>query len=608
MCGIVGYIGEKQASSILLEGLSKLEYRGYDSAGIAVFEDNKVKVEKSVGRLSNLVDKLKNDGTPIGCVGIGHTRWATHGEPSDVNSHPHASGKVTLVHNGIIENYMQLKQSFIGMGREFLSSTDTEVAAHLIDMYYEENADPCDAIIRAVGRLRGSYALAVMFSDIPNKLFAIRKDSPLIVGLGEGENYIASDIPAILNHTRRYYLINEDELAVLERDSVSIFDFDMNDITDKKEVSVANWDIEAAEKAGYPHFMLKEIHEQPKTLADTIHPRLVGGWENILRDEFPNTQEIKRLVIVACGSAMHTGLLGKYAIEKLARVQTDVFIASEFRYCDPILNEGDVVLLISQSGETADSLAALRLAKSRGIPVYAIVNVVGSSIAREADRVIYTWAGPEIAVATTKAYTAQVAVLYMMALRMALDRNTISEERAKAFAQGLSELPEKVREVLENEELYQRLASFNQNVHDMFFIGRGQDYALCCEGSLKLKEISYMHSEAYASGELKHGTISLITQGVPTLAAITEDALAEKTINNIKEVKARGAFVICLCKKGALEGADFYDEIIELPITDEMLMPIVGIVPLQTYAYYTAVCKGCDVDKPRNLAKSVTVE
>jgi len=605
MCGIVGYIGNKQAADILVEGLSRLEYRGYDSAGIAVYGEDGLKIVKTMGRMDDLRKNLNEFGKPVGSVGIGHTRWATHGEPSDINSHPHKIGRVTLVHNGIIENYVTLKKALADAGRTFISSTDTEVAVQLIDSLY--NGDPLAAITAALEQLHGSYAFGILFDDIPDTIYAVRKDSPLVVGLGEGENFIASDIPAVLKYTREYILIEEKEIAIIRRDGVKILDVKGNEI--KKDTFKASWDIEAAEKGGYPHFMLKEIHEQPKTLRATISPRLQNGPAGILKEEIDDTLKMERLLIVACGSAMHTGLLGKNAIEKLARVPVDVHIASEFRYSDPIMKQGDAMIIISQSGETADSFAALRLAKQRGIPVYAIVNVVGSTIAREADYVIYTWAGPEIAVATTKAYSAQAATLYMLALRMAVDRKTISDERANQLFNALNELPDKVAEILDNNMAhYEKLAAMNKDVHDLFYIGRGQDYALCCEGSLKLKEISYMHSEAYAAGELKHGTISLVTEGVPVVAVATDDSITEKTISNIKEVKARGAFVIYVCKKGAAAEGDFYDALIELPVTDEVLMPIVAIVPLQSYAYYTAVCKGCDVDKPRNLAKSVTVE
>lgn len=579
MCGIVGYAGDRQAAGILVDGLEKLEYRGYDSAGIAVFENGHICVEKAKGRLSNLEEKLRRDGVPVGNVGIGHTRWATHGEPSDINSHPHTHGRVTLVHNGIIENYLSLKHSLEAMGNVFTSETDTEVIAHLIDYYY--SGDPMDAIVRAVGRLEGSYALGVLFSDIPDRLFAVRKDSPLIVGVGSDGNFIASDVPAILAHTRKYYLIDQQELAVVSGAGVRIFDFGGNDITSEKTLMTADWDVEAAEKGGYAHFMLKEIHEQPDTLKRAILPHFACGLEGILKEEIPDTSGIKRLVIVACGSAMNAGLLGKYAIEKLARVPVDVCIASEFRYADPILGEGDVVVVISQSGETADSLAALRLAKSRGVPVYAIVNVVGSSIAREADNTIYIWAGPEIAVATTKAFTSQVAVLYTLALRLAIDRKTISDERANSLAEAMKSLPDVVAKTLTDDRiaLYQHLASLNRSKHDFFIIGRGQDYAAGCEGAMKIKEVSYLHCESYAAGELKHGTISLITEGVPCLAIATDRSLVEKTVSNIKEVKARGGQVVFLCTEGLAKGQDFYDYAIELPETDGLLMPIVAIVP-----------------------------
>ncbi len=608
MCGIVGYAGGNQAAEMLLEGLEKLEYRGYDSSGIAVFENSKINTEKTKGRLSDLKAKLSKNGTPVGNVGIGHTRWATHGEPSDINSHPHSHGKITLVHNGIIENYQVIRHSLEAMGDVFVSETDTEVIAHLIDYYYKE--DPADAIVRAIGRLEGSYALGVMFSDIPDTVFAVRKDSPLIVGVGDGESFIASDIPAIIAHTRRYYLLEAEELAVISKSGVSVFDFYGHEITEEKELLTADWDIEAAEKGGFAHFMLKEIYEQPESLKRAIMPHFTFGTDGILKEEIPDTSKIKRLVIVACGSAMNAGLLGKEAIEGLARVPVEVYVASEFRYRDPILSEGDVVVVISQSGETADSLAALRLAKQKGIPVYAVVNVVGSSIAREADNTIYIWAGPEIAVATTKAFTSQVAVLYTLALRLAIDRKTISKERAEEIMNEMKKLPELVEEVLSEKYVaqYQQLASLNIGKHDYYIIGRGRDYAVGCEGAMKIKEVSYLHCEAYAAGELKHGTISLITEGVPCLAIATDPKLLEKTAGNIKEVKARGADVLFLCTEGMAKGRDFYDHVIELPATDSFLMPILAVVPVQIYAYYTAVCRGCDVDKPRNLAKSVTVE
>ncbi len=608
MCGIVGYVGYRQAADILIEGLKKLEYRGYDSSGIAVFTQNGVVTEKSKGRLSMLESKLEKNGVPEGNVGIGHTRWATHGEPSDVNSHPHSYGRVTVVHNGIIENYLTLKNALTESGDAFVSETDTEVISHLIDRYYK--GDPIEAIFAATSRLEGSYALGVLFDDIPDRIFAVRKDSPLIVGLGKGENFIASDIPAILSHTRNYYIIEAGEVAVLSKNGIRITDAFGNDITGRKELYTADWDIESAEKGGFPHFMLKEIFEQPSTLERAVFPHFVNGPEGILKEQIPSTDNIKRLVIVACGSAMNTGMLGKCVIEKLARVPVDVCIASEFRYSDPILNEGDVVIIISQSGETADSLAALRLAKERGIPVWAIVNVVGSSIAREADNTIYIWAGPEIAVATTKAYTSQVAVLYVLALRLALDRGRIDSDRCRYYMDCMKKLPELAKQVLGDGYIkeYQRLASYNRNKHDYFIIGRGRDYALGCEGQMKIKEVSYMHCETYAAGELKHGTISLITEGVPCLAIGTDSALFDKLAGNIKEIKARGGHILLIAKKGLAEGRDFYDDLIELPELDELFLPIIAAIPIQTYAYYTAVYRGCDVDKPRNLAKSVTVE
>ena len=603
MCGIVGYIGDKNSTEILIDGLKKLEYRGYDSAGVAVFEHGGVNVIKAKGRIKNLEDKIGSD-VPQGVCGIGHTRWATHGEPSDVNSHPHRSGKVTLVHNGIIENYSELRQQLCGEGRVFLSETDTEVAAQLIDKYYD--GDPIDAIYTAVSRIRGSYAFGVLFDDFPDKLYAIRKDSPLIVGIGEGENFIASDIPAILSRTNRYYLLEENELAVITADSISILGKDRAPI--KKEIFTATWDVSAAEKGGYDHFMLKEINEQPKVLADTILPRLKNGAKSIFAEEMPDISRIRRLHIVACGSALHAGMVGKHVIERIAGVPVMTEVASEFRYSSLLFEEGDAVVVISQSGETADTLAALRIAKERGIPTIAVVNVVGSSIAREADIVLYTWAGPEIAVATTKAYTCQVAVMLMMALRFASERGTIPDEELERYAGLLRQIPDVVAEEIEKSDLYKEMSESYKDCEDLFFIGRGYDCALCWEASIKLKEISYIHSEAYAAGELKHGTISLIEPGMPVIAIASGDQLFEKTVSNVKEVKARGAKVILVCKKGAKVDSTIYDHIIEVPDVDEFIRPIAAIVPLQIFAYYTACARGCDVDKPRNLAKSVTVE
>ncbi|MBR2327015.1 MAG: glutamine--fructose-6-phosphate transaminase (isomerizing) [Clostridia bacterium] len=601
MCGIVGYSGKRDAVGLLTSGLSKLEYRGYDSAGIAVCKaDGTVEMVKSKGRLAILEEKLANKGLS-GNAGIGHTRWATHGEPSDANSHPHRSGRVTLVHNGIIENYMQLKEELIAEGKVFLSDTDTEVVVALIDRFYEE--DPIEAIYKTTAVIRGSYALGVMFDDIPNTIYAIRKDSPLVIGVGKDEVIIASDIPAFLSETRDYYLLDEGELAIVRDGTVSFCDATLAE--HKKELLTASWDVEAAEKGGYPHFMLKEMHEQPKTLKDTVFPRIDEAG-NILKNELKDTSYIKRIHIVGCGSAMHAGLLGKAFIEKYARVPVSVEIASEFRYANPVLGEGDVIVLISQSGETADSLAVIKLAKELNIPTVGIVNVVGSSIARAADTVIYTNAGPEIAVATTKAYTAQVSVLYLLGLRLAADRGTIGTADYNAIVEALKLLPEAAKKVLENEEHYKELAKEYFEARDMFFIGRGQDSALCCEGSLKLKEISYMHSEAYAAGELKHGTISLISEGVPVVAVATTEAMFEKTVSNIKEVTSRGADVIFVTQFDDVGG--FYKDKIALPAIHEAIMPILAIIPLQLFAYYVSIERGCDVDKPRNLAKSVTVE
>ena len=605
MCGIVGYSGKRNAEEVLINGLKKLEYRGYDSAGIAVrASDGSVVCVKAKGRLNALEEKIKNVTVPESFCGIGHTRWATHGEPSDTNSHPHKAGRVTLVHNGIIENYSKYKEHLTEQGAEFLSDTDTEVIAQLINSYY--NGNPIEAIQRAMLKLRGSYALAVMFDDIPDTIYALRKDSPLIIGVGEGEICIASDIPAFINITRDYYILEEGEIAVVKNGNAEILDEWSNKI--EKELITASWSCEEAEKSGYKHFMLKEMHEQPKSLRDTIFHRLKDGAENILADELPDVTEIKRLYIVGCGSAMHAGLIGKWVFENLAGIPCSVEIASEFRYTRPLFRDGDYMLLISQSGETADSLAALKMAKENNVPSIAVVNVVGSSMARNADYVLYTNAGPEIAVATTKAYTAQVAVLLMMALRMAVSGKTISSETAERLFDALKSLPDKVEKILSKEAEYQRLASAYRNSRDLFFIGRGQDSAICCEGSLKLKEISYMHSEAYAAGELKHGTISLIEEGVPVIAVSTMERLREKTISNVKEVCARGARVIYVCPEDAVPDTKFYDEIITLPSADEFVMSVIAIVPLQLLAYYIAVDRGCDVDKPRNLAKSVTVE
>ena len=611
MCGIVGYIGNKNSADILIDGLKKLEYRGYDSAGIAVYGKDGVKIVKTKGRMQDLEDKLGENGTPEGVLGIGHTRWATHGAPSDINSHPHRSGKVTVVHNGIIENYSELREELEAQGRVFLSQTDTECVSHTIDSLY--SGDPVDAIFKALKKFRGSYALGIIFDDCPDVLYAVRKDSPLIVGIGEGENFIASDIPAILSRTNKYYLLEANELAVLKKDGIELLDENRNPI--KKDVFVADWDVSAAEKGGYPHFMIKEIHEQPRALRDTISPRLAEGIDKLFDSEAENLDfnTIKRVYVVACGSAMHAGMVGRYAIEKLAGIPVQVEVASEFRYDNLLFQPGDAVLLISQSGETADTLAALRIAKDNGIPTIAIVNVVGSSIAREADMVLYTWAGPEIAVATTKAYTCQVSILLMLALRMAIERNTVPMSELQRLGDELERIPEIFEKMLEKEEEYKALAQSYKEAEDLFFIGRGYDSALCWEASIKLKEVSYIHSEAYAAGELKHGTISLIDEGYPVVGIATSDAHYEKTISNVEEVLARGARVILLCTESTAErlkasSKKVADDFIAIPDVDEFIRPLAAILPLQIFAYYAACARGCDVDKPKNLAKSVTVE
>lgn len=609
MCGIVGYIGDKKVVPILVNGLKKLEYRGYDSSGVAVYdsENDEIDIVKTKGRLSVLEERLasvKIDST----LGIGHTRWATHGEPSDINSHPHRSyyGKIAVVHNGIIENYLKLKEYLISKGVEFVSETDTEVIAHLIEHYY--NGDILDAVTRAICKMDGSYAIGVVCKDNPDQLIAARKDSPLIVGIGEGENFIASDIPAILEHTRKVYLLNDGEIVVLKKNGVTVYNQDKEVV--KKEVYEVNWDVEAAEKAGYEHFMIKEICEQPKAIKDTISPRIIDN--QIVMDKIRITKEelerVDKIYIVACGTAYHAGIVGKYVIEKLARKPVEVDIASEFRYRDPIINDRTLMFIISQSGETADTLAALREGKRRGARVISIVNVVGSSIARESDDVLYTLAGPEIAVASTKAYTTQLSAMYLLALDMAKKLGTISEQEALKIINELKEIPSKVEEILTNKELIQKFASEHFNAKDVFFIGRGLDYAVALEGSLKLKEISYIHSEAYAAGELKHGTIALIEKGTLVIALATQESLYEKMLSNIKEVKARGAVVMALAHKGNAEVEKVADMVLYIPQTDNTLSSILSVIPLQLFAYYVAVAKGCDVDKPRNLAKSVTVE
>ena len=606
MCGIVGYVGDRDCAVVLVDALSKLEYRGYDSAGIAVVEKGVIKVEKCKGRLANLVDKMAVDGKPQGHCGIGHTRWATHGEPSDINSHPHGNKRVSIVHNGIIENYKQIKDFLIEEGYSFVSETDTETVAKLLDYYYVD--DPVDTIIKVLSEIKGSYALGIMFRDYPDTVFAVRKECPLIVGVGENENFLASDVPAIIKYTRDYYLLEANEIAVVKKDSVQIYDMHKEPV--HKEINTADWDVDAAEKGGYEHFMLKEIHEQPAAVRDTVSPRIINGMPDLSQDgvDMQKLKDYRQIFIVACGTAMHAGMVGKYVIEKLARKPVIVDIASEFRYRDPIITKDDLMIVISQSGETADTMAVLRLAKEVGAATLAVVNVVGSSIAREADMVIYTHAGPEISVASTKAYMVQISVMYLLAFELAYANGTIDKERCMELTAQLGQMPDIIRETLELKDTCSFVASKLVNAESLLYIGRGLDYALSMEGSLKLKEISYIHSESYAAGELKHGTISLITEGMPVIAVATQKKLIEKTVSNIREVKARGAMVILICDNSIEVGEGVADYIIRLPQTDEQLMPMAAAAPLQLIAYYTSVLKGNDVDKPRNLAKSVTVE
>ena len=606
MCGIVGYVGKKDSVEILLNSLAKLEYRGYDSAGIAIFDGGKIIVEKTKGRLKDLEEKLEKTYRPNGTCGIGHTRWATHGEPSDINSHPHGNENITVVHNGIIENYSKIKGFLMEKGYVFESETDTETVAKLLDYYY--NGNPYETITKVLKEIEGSYGLGIMFADFPEKIFAVRKDSPLIVGVGEGENFIASDVPAILKYTRNYYLIEQDEIVTLSKDEIIIQDIHGDIIN--KELKYADWDEESAEKGGYEHFMLKEIHEQPTALKTTIMPRVLDGMP-FLEECGITTDMLKlynKVFIVACGTAMHAGMVGKYLIERIARVDVTVDIASEFRYRNPIISSKDLVILISQSGETADTKAVLRLAKEHRATTLSIVNVKGSSIARESDFVIYTHAGPEISVASTKAYTVQLSIMYLLTFQLAYARGKITEEECREYTSKLLELPDIITKVIEIKDKCQYAASKLVNADSLLYIGRGLDYALSMEGSLKLKEISYIHSESYAAGELKHGTISLVTEHMPVIAVATQDDLFEKTISNVKEVKARGAKVIMICKENAEYDSEAVDYAIKLPAADNIFMPIITAVPLQFIAYYTSVLKGCDVDKPRNLAKSVTVE
>ena len=606
MCGIVGYVGRRSAQDVLLDGLEKLEYRGYDSAGVALALDGGIRVVKSKGRLTQLRQKLAAQALAQSFCGIGHTRWATHGEPSDVNSHPHSTPRVSIVHNGIIENYGILKERLMAKGDTFESETDTEVLVKLIDSCY--TGDPLRALQEALAKVRGSYALAVLFRDRPDTIFAVKRESPLIVGWGEGENFVASDIPALLKYTRRYSVLEEGDMAVCTAEGIRFYNEFAEPV--QRPVLTADWDMEAAEKGGYPHFMLKEINEQPTAITATVSPRVEDGMPDLRIPQL--TDEVLRSIgtvhLVGCGTAMHAGMVGKAAIETLARVPAEVDIASEFRYRDPILNPNDLVIIISQSGETSDTLAALKLAKSRGVPVLAIVNVVGSSIARAADYVLYTYAGPEIAVASTKAYMVQLCVLYLFALRLAYARGRLSEAETRRYTAQLLRAPEIIKARLADCDQIKYLASRYMNTQSCFFIGRGFDYSLSLEGSLKLKEISYVHSDAYAAGELKHGTISLITDGVPVIALATQKQVYEKTISNAKETRSRGARVLLFTTKDAVVPEGVADAVIRLDEYEDLLMPLQLIVPLQLFAYYMAVLRGCDVDKPRNLAKSVTVE
>ena len=610
MCGIIGYSGVENSVPKLIEGLKALEYRGYDSAGIAVFTEKGISVVKSKGRIANIEKILDTEYPNLESVcGIGHTRWATHGEPSDRNSHPHGTDRIRLVHNGIIENYIQLKKELSACGYSFESDTDTEIASKLIDLNYKESGDPIKAIKSTVKKLEGSYALGIIFDKYPGKIFAVRKDSPLIVALSENGNFIASDIPAVLKHTNRYYQLEQGEIAIVEKDKVTVYD-EFGSVANK-EVLTADWDVGSAEKGGYEHFMLKEINEEPRAIVNTIRPRIKDGLPCLdlphLSDEA--IKAFKRVSIVACGTAMHAGFIGRTAIETLARIPVKVEIASEFRYKNPILDKEDLVIIISQSGETADSLAALRLSKERGAHTLAIVNVAGSSIAREADSTLYTWAGPEIAVASTKAYTVQISLMYLIATKFALCNGRITKDKAKEYLHTLLTLsPVAVENALMLSDKCRQISEKIKNAEHLFYIGRGIDYDIAQEASLKLKEISYIHSEAYAAGEMKHGTISLITDGVPVIAVCTQDHLVEKMISNIKEVKARGAFVLVICKENMQIDKEVADEVLKIPVLSDLFMPIPAMTVLQLVAYHTSVIRGCDVDKPRNLAKSVTVE
>jgi glucosamine--fructose-6-phosphate aminotransferase (isomerizing) len=608
MCGIVGYIGNRQATEVLMNGLSKLEYRGYDSAGAAINDRNDLVIRKFKGRLAVLEEDLNVN--PIkGNLGIGHTRWATHGAPSDANSHPHVNmdSSIAVVHNGIIENYMELKEWLISEGKVFKSQTDTEVVAHLLDFYY--NGDILDTVFKAVKKLRGAYALVVVFKDHPDEFIAIRKESPLIVGLGEGENFVASDIPALLKYTRNIYFLENEEIVYLNKDEVKIFNYDREEV--KRDVYHVTWDDEAASKGGYEHFMLKEINEQPKGIKDTLVRRLDDNGF-IKLDDIKLTKEdlnkINKVYIIACGTAYHAGLVGRFAIEKFAKIPVEMDVASEFRYRDPFVDENTLVIVVSQSGETADTLAALKEAKSKGARILAVTNVVGSAIARESHDVFYTWAGPEIAVASTKAYTTQLVALYMIALDFALTKGTMDEVEYKRIIKSIEGTSAKVEQIIENSEIIEQIADEIKEAKSAFYIGRGLDHSIAMEGALKIKEISYMHAEAFAAGELKHGTIALIEENTPVIAIACQEVLFEKMISNMAEVKARGAFVIAVAQEGNIAVEKAADRVIYIPKVDDILASILTVIPLQLLSYYVALKRGCDVDKPRNLAKSVTVE
>ena len=608
MCGIVGYLGKRQATEVLIDGLSKLEYRGYDSAGVAVNTGNELAIRKFKGRLAILAEDLQKN--PIdGHLGIGHTRWATHGEPSDVNSHPHFNmdRTIAVVHNGIIENYLELRAELEAEGVKFLSQTDTEIAAHMVSKYYEGNL--LDAVYKATARFRGAYALGVVCADNANELVAVRKDSPLVVGLGEDENMIASDIPAILKYTRNVYFLENGEFVHILGDKVTVLNENKEVV--EKEVSEITWDVEAASKGGFDSFMAKEIYEQPKGVEDTLMRRLDENGR-IKLDDIKITKEdldrINKVYIVACGTAYHAGLVGKYAIEKFAKIPVIADIASEFRYSDPFVDENTLIIIVSQSGETADTLAALRDAKAKGARVLSITNVVGSSIARESDDIFYTWAGPEIAVASTKAYTTQLMAFYMIALNLAMTKGSITEEEYFKMIDILKEMPSKVEKVLECDKFVEEIAAEIKDKNDIFYLGRGLDYALAMEGSLKIKEISYMHAEAFAAGELKHGTIALIEEGTPVIAIATQEQLFEKMVSNMQEVKARGAKVIAIVEEYNKEVEKSADRVIYIPEVEDMFASITSVVPMQLLSYHVAKMRGCDIDKPRNFAKSVTVE